>query len=140
MKKLEKRQEKIIVSGKRKRSVARAVICKGDGKVSINKIPYEFLPKLRKLMIDEPLRIAEKILGKIDYNISVGVRGGGKESGIEAARLAIARALVEASKSKDLRKAFLDYDRNLLVADTRRKETYKPGDSKARKKRQKSYR
>ena len=59
---------------------------------------------------------------------------------IEASRLAIARALVEATKSKELKKAFIDYDRNMLVADTRRKEPYKPGDSKARSKRQKSYR
>jgi ribosomal protein S9 len=39
-----------------------------------------------------------------------------------------------------LRKAFLSYDRNLLVADVRRKEAYKPGDSKARAKRQSSKR
>ena len=44
------------------------------------------------------------------------------------------------TKSAELKKAFLSYDRGLLVADTRRKETYKPGDSKARAKRQKSYR
>ena len=35
---------------------------------------------------------------------------------------------------------FMKYDRQLLVADVRRKEVYKPGDSKARSKRQKSYR
>ncbi len=135
-----KREEKIVVSGKRKKSVARAVISKGTGKISINKVPYELLPKIRRLMLEEPLRIAEKILGKIDYDISITTKGGGIESGIEASRLAIARALVSASKSRELRKAFLEYDRNLLVADTRIKETYKPGDSKARRKRQKSYR
>ena len=40
----------------------------------------------------------------------------------------------------DLRKAFLSYDRTLLVADVRRKEQRKPNDSKARAARQKSYR
>ena len=40
----------------------------------------------------------------------------------------------------ELRKAYLKYDRNLLVADVRRKEAYKPGDSKARSKRQSSKR
>lgn len=128
-----------IVSGKRKRSVARAAVKQGTGKVTINKIPYEFLPRIRKLMIEEPLRIAQQ-LGLLNYDISVIVSGGGIDSGIEAARLAIARALVKASKSKELKKAFLTYDRNLIVADTRVKETYKPGDSKARAKRQKSYR
>ena len=135
-----KDKEKIVVSGKRKRSIARAIISKGTGKITINKKPYNFLPNLRRLMIDEPLRIAKDVLGKVDYDISVSLRGGGIESNIEAARLSIARALVLASKSKELRKAFISYDRNLLIADTRRKEPYKPGDSKARRKRQKSYR
>ena len=44
------------------------------------------------------------------------------------------------SNSKELVNAFLNYDRNLLVADVRRKEAYKPGDSKARSKRQSSKR
>ena len=43
-------------------------------------------------------------------------------------------------KSKEISKTFLAYDRNLLIADVRRKETRKPGDSKARAKRQTSYR
>lgn len=134
------KDEKVIVSGKRKRSVARAIISNGTGRIVINKKPYEFLPRLRKLMISEPIRIAEQVLGKVDYDISISIVGGGIESGIEAARLAIARALLQASKSKELRKAFIDYDRNLVIADTRVKEAYKPGDSKARRKRQKSYR
>jgi small subunit ribosomal protein S9 len=135
-----KNKKKIIETGKRKTSVARAVIEEGDGKIRINKKPYKFLPELRKLMIDEPLKIAKEVLGGMNYDIDVNVSGGGQESQIEASRLAIAKALVKASKSKKLEDAYLDYDRNLLVADTRRKEAYKPGVSKARKKRQKSYR
>ena len=131
---------KIIVSGKRKTSIAKAVLIDGNGKIIINKRPYESLPIFRRLMILEPVRIYEQIFGKLNFDISVKTSGGGVESGIEASRLAIARALLEVSKSKELKKAFLDYDRNLLVADTRRKEAYKPGDSKARAKRQKSYR
>ena len=135
-----KQGEKIVVSGKRKRSVARAAISAGTGKIRINKMPYELLPYIRRLMIEEPLRIAKEKLGKVDYDIDVEINSGGQEAGIEAARLAIARALVQATKSKELRKAFIEYDRNMIVADTRVKETYKPGDSKARAKRQKSYR
>jgi len=130
--------DKIVVSGKRKRSVARAIISLGSGKITINKQSHNLLPYIRKLMIEEPLRIAGDLVK--NYDISVTTKGGGVESGIEAARLAIARALVAATKNKELRKAFLAYDRNMLVADTRRKEPYKPGDSKARAKRQKSYR
>ena len=66
--------------------------------------------------------------------------GGGEKGQIEAVRLALARAISEFSDSKELANAFLKYDRNLLIADVRRKEAYKPGDSKARRKRQKSYR
>ena len=131
--------EKIVVSGKRKRSVARAVIVEGTGKIKVNKVSYELLPKFRRLMIEEPLRIAKE-LGIENYDIEVSFSGGGFESGIEASRLAIAKALVKATKSDELKKAYLAYDRNMLVADTRRKEPYKPGDSKARSKRQKSYR
>jgi len=54
--------------------------------------------------------------------------------------LALSRAINDFTKSKELAEAFVAYDRNLLVADVRRKEMYKPGDSKARRSRQKSFR
>ena len=131
---------KIITSGKRKRAVARAVITEGDGKITINKKDYKTLQMFDKLRIEEALRIAEKILGKINFNISVSARGGGEKGQIDAARIAIAKSIVEFSKSKELTEAYLKYDRNLLVADIRRKEPNKPGDSKARAKRQSSKR
>ena len=56
---------KIVVSGKRKRSVARAVIFPGSGKITINKSSYELLPRLRRIRIEEPLMLAKEILGKI---------------------------------------------------------------------------
>ncbi len=131
---------KIITSGKRKRAVARAVLQEGIGKISINGRNHKILHFFDKLKIDEPLRIAENLLGKLNFDVSISVKGGGEKGQVEAARIALAKAIVEFSKSDELEKAFLDYDRNLLVADVRRKETYKPGDSKARSKRQKSYR
>jgi small subunit ribosomal protein S9 len=132
---------RMMVSGKRKAAVAKALISSGSGKVTINKIPYENLSsEFHVLLIREPLEIAKKTLGSLDADIRVNLAGGGTESRIEAARLAIAKALVKFTKSSELKKAFLEYDRNMLVADTRRKEPYKPGDSKARAKRQKSYR
>lgn len=137
--------KKIVTTGKRKSAVARAVVMEGNGKILINNKPHEHLEMLRKLAIEEPIRIAAEI-SPINFNIEVNVRGGGQESQIEAARLAIARALVEAfkqedkKKAEDLKKAYLLYDRNILIADVRRREPYKPGDSKARAKRQKSYR
>ncbi len=134
------KQNKIMVSGKRKTAVAKARIEKGGGKISINKKQYQNFSDIRRLMIQEPVEIAKEVLGSFDFDIEVRVKGGGQKSQIEAARLAIAKVLVEFTKSAELRKAFLTYDRNLLVADTRRKEAYKPNDSKARRKRQKSRR
>ncbi len=132
---------RLIVSGKRKTSIAKAYISEGEKvMITINRRNYSNLHFLDKLKIEEPLRIAQNVLGDLNVSIQVKVRGGGEKGQIEAARLAIARALVQFYKSVALRKAFLDYDRSLLVADVRRKEAYKPGDSKARRKRQKSYR
>ena len=131
---------KIIASGKRKTSVARAILTEGTGKVTINKKDYKNLPMFDKLKIEEPLRIAENILGKINFDVAISVRGGGEKGQIEAARVALAKAIVNFAKNKELTDAFLTYDRNMLVADVRRKEAYKPGDSKARSKRQSSKR
>ena len=132
--------KKIITSGKRKRAIARAFLTEGSGKITINRKDYKNLQILDRLKIEEPIRIAENILGKINFDVSIGVKGGGEKGQLEAARLALSRAMIEFSKSKELTNAFMSYDRNLLIADVRRKETYKPGDSKARRKRQSSKR
>jgi small subunit ribosomal protein S9 len=131
---------KIITSGKRKTAIARAEIKEGTGKITLNKINYENLHKFDVLRIKEPILIAEKVLGKINFDVIITIRGGGEKGQVEAARLALARAIVKFSESSEIEKAFFEYDRNLLVADIRRKEAYKPGDSKARAKRQTSYR
>jgi len=133
-------QKQLIASGKRKTAIAKATIVSGTGKILINKIPYENLDFFKKLLIKEPVELTKKVLGNFDFDIKVIITGGGSESQIDAARLAIARSIVEFTKSDELKSVFTKYDKALLVADTRRKEAYKPGDSKARKKRQKSFR
>ena len=132
--------KRIIASGKRKRSVARAILTDGDGKITINKKDYKRLQLFGKLKIEEPVRIAENIFGKPIFNVAINVRGGGEKGQVEAARLALTRAILKSTESKEFENAVTDYDRSLLVADVRRKEAYKPGDSKARRKRQKSFR
>ena len=132
--------KKIIASGKRKTAVARAILTEGPGKIIINKKDYKNLEMFDKLKIEEPLRIAENILSKLNFDVNINVVGGGEKGQIEAARLALAKVIVKFTNNEKLMKAYLDYDRNLLVADVRRKEAYKPGDSKARKKRQSSKR
>ena len=131
---------KIITSGKRKTAVAKAILVEGSGKITINKKAYKNLQMFDRLKIEEPLKITENVVGKINFDVEIKIKGGGEKGQIEAARLALAKAIVKFSNSKELTKAFLEYDRNLLVADIRRKEAYKPGDSKARSKRQTSKR
>lgn len=131
---------KIVVSGKRKTAVAKATIEAGSGVVSFNRRPLSFLSELQQLEISEPLVIAKDVLGKLDFDIALNVKGGGIACQVEAGRLAIAKAIVKFSKNDDLKNAFLAYDRNMLIADTRRKEACKPGDSKARAMRQTSFR
>lgn len=131
---------KIIASGKRKTAIAKAEIKEGTGKITINKINYENMHEFDMLRIKEPITIAEKILGKINFDIKVSVKGGGEKGQVDAARLAIARAIIKFTNSEKLEDVFFEYDKHLLVADVRRKEANKPGDSKARAKRQTSYR
>ena len=130
----------VHVSGKRKTAVARATASEGDGRVTINNVLLDLhSPELSRERIYEPLRLAGSQANKI--NISVTVNGGGVSAQSDAARLAIAKALVAFTKNKNLEKTYLDYDRQLLVADVRRKEVHKPNrQGKARAKRQKSYR
>ena len=77
---------KIITSGKRKTAIARAVLTEGDGEVKINKRDYKTLQIFDRLKIEEPLRIGEKILGKIKFNVSINIKGGGEKGQIDAAK------------------------------------------------------
>jgi len=127
------------VSGKRKRAVARGTVREGKGVVRVNSLMLDvYQPAVAQMMIQEPLVIAGDAAKKVDIDIVV--RGGGWHSQAEAARLVVAKGLVEYSGSKTLKKTFLEYDRHLLVSDIRRAEMSKPNDSKPRAKRQKSYR
>ncbi len=132
-------KDKVIhTSGSRKTAVARATLKKGSGIIRINGLLLDhYSTELRRMMIKEALMLAGDVVNKVD--IKVRVKGGGPNSQAEAIRLAIARALVEFEPK--LRDVFLAYDRQLLVADTRRKEQRKPlHHGKARAKKQTSYR
>ena len=130
----------IIASGKRKTATAKASLWPGNGVVRVNSIPIDFIePKMSRLKLKEPLILAGDIVNKV--NIDVDVIGGGVTSQAEAARLAIAKSLVDFTKNDKLKEIFLTYDRTLLVADVRRKEPAKPNrHGQARSKVKKSYR
>ena len=130
----------INTSGKRKRAIARAVIKQGNGIVRINHVLLDFMqPRMSRLKLMEPLILAGEVSNKVD--IDVHVTGGGISSQADASRIAIAKALADFAKSDKLMEIFLAYDRNMLVADVRRKEPSKPNrHGQARSKVQKSYR
>ncbi|MEK6926994.1 MAG: 30S ribosomal protein S9 [Nanoarchaeota archaeon] len=133
--------EKQIFSGKRKTAVAKLRLRPGKGNIVFNGTSYQLLNLFHKLALSEPLRIFEHEMGEpLTHDFIVNVHGGGKESQIQAARLTIACSLIKLTGSETLKKAFIAYDRNMVVEDARRKEASKPGDSAPRAKRQKSYR
>jgi len=130
--------KQIHTSGTRKRAKARATMKQGSGKIKINNIDInQWEPEYLRLKILEPTILAKETAKKFD--ISLRVHGGGITGQAEAARLAIAKALVE--DNPKLKQQFLEYDRHLLVADVRQRESRKPNTSgNARGKTQKSYR
>ncbi len=127
-------------SGKNKTAIARATITKGTGKTRINKKPIEIYdPEFAKLKILEPLMLAgENVVSGIDINVKVS--GGGIIGQANAVRTAIARGIVEWTNDTNIRDTFAAYDRNLIVNDSRQKETKKFGGPGARARFQKSYR
>jgi small subunit ribosomal protein S9 len=130
----------LVVSGKRKTAIAKAIVKPGMGRVRVNNIPLEiYEPEVARLKILEPLiEAGEEVWKGLDINVKV--RGGGFMGQAEAARMAIARALIKWTKSAHLKSAFLKLDRTLVAGDPRRSEPKKFGGPGARARDQKSYR
>jgi small subunit ribosomal protein S9 len=127
-------------SGKHKTATARATVTKGNGRIRVNKIPLElYTPEIAMMKISEPLMIAGNgIVSGIDINVDV--RGGGIVGQANAVRTAVARGIVEWTNDTIVRDNFVNYDRSLLVSDSRQKESKNFGGPGARAKYQKSYR
>jgi small subunit ribosomal protein S9 len=130
----------LVVSGKRKTAVARAIVKPGVGKIRINRTPLEiFEPEIAREKIMEPLlQAGEVVWGQLDMDVRTS--GGGYMGQAEAARMAVANALLKWTKSAHLRTVFTEYDRTMLAGDSRSKEPKKFGGPGARAKEQKSYR
>jgi small subunit ribosomal protein S9 len=136
---MSERKRILLVTGKRKTAIARAVIKPGRGSVTVNEFPVsQIRPELARARISEPLSLAGDRLNTID--VRVRVHGGGFMGQAEAARMAIARALTEWTRSAELRRVFTSFDRTMLAGDPRRKEPKKFGGPGARRRKQKSYR
>jgi len=121
--------EVINTLGRRKTSVARVYLKKGEGKVTINKRDYkEFFPvSVLQSKVEQAFALTETT-GQ--YDVTVNVSGGGINGQAEAIRLGISRALVKIDPEfKPALKA-----EGLMTRDPRMVERKKPGQPKARKK------
>ncbi len=121
--------EKIHKIGRRKASIARIYLSKGNGNVRINNkdLNNYFSTDGLKSKINLPFIITET-LGK--YDLSVNVSGGGNTGQADAIKLAVSRALCEVNEEyRPLLKK-----EGLLTRDSRVVERKKPGQKKARKK------
>ena len=129
----------IVVSGKRKTALARAIVKPGSGRIRINKIPIEIVePEIAREKMMEPLiHAGEEVWKQVDMDVKTS--GGGYMGQAEAARMAVANGLLKWTKSSHLRTVFAEYDRTMIVGDSRRKETKKFGGPGARARDQKSY-
>ncbi len=118
--------------GRRKSATARARLHKGSGKIIINGQDYNEYVTSSKPLINKILQpfIVLDIMSK--YDVSILVKGGGKNGQIEASQLAIAKSLV--SLNADFKNTLKRAD--LLSRDSRDKERKKFGLKGARKKRQ----
>jgi small subunit ribosomal protein S9 len=127
-------------SGKKKTAVARATVSDGAGRVRVNARPVELVdPELARLKMLEPFRVVGDDLRE-EVDIDVTVEGGGFSGQADAVRTAIARGLVEYTNDAELRDAYMEFDRSLLVNDVRQSEPKKWGGPGARARYQKSYR
>jgi small subunit ribosomal protein S9 len=130
----------LVVSGKRKTATARAVVRPGIGRVYVNMVPVEiYEPEIARAKIMEPLlQAGDEVWKQLDLHVKTS--GGGYMGQAEAARMAIANAVLKWTKSTHLRTVFAEYDRTMIAGDSRRKESKKFGGSGARSRVQKSYR
>ena len=120
--------EMINAVGRRKASVSRVYLTKGDGKIVINgKSLEDYFPQTHiQHTITDPFKVveAEKI-----YDLKVNVKGGGFKGQAEATRMAISRALIKLNEEfRSPLKA-----RKFLTRDARVVERKKYGKPKARK-------
>jgi len=114
--------------GRRKEAVTRVFLSKGDGKITINGKDYKeyfSLDYLQKQVV-LPLKAIE---GGDKFDVKINAAGGGIKGQAEAAKLGIARALLEVNAElRPVLKAA-----GLLRRDPRSVERKKPGRKKARR-------
>ncbi len=119
--------EVINTIGRRKTSVARVYLKSGKGEISVNGRKFEeyFPTEVLQIIVKQPFASVESA----DFDVNINVDGGGVAGQAEAARLGIARALVQLdAENRPALKA-----EGFLTRDPRMVERKKPGRRKARR-------
>lgn len=114
--------------GRRKEAVTRVFLSRGNGTITVNDKDYKVYFPLVYLQnqVEIPLKTVE---GLDKFDVKINATGGGIKGQAEAAKLGIARALIEVNEEyKPLLKAA-----GMLTRDPRSVERKKPGKKKARK-------
>jgi small subunit ribosomal protein S9 len=121
-------EARIQTVGRRKRSVARVLLSRGNGKWSVNgRELADYFPRpTHQIRISEPLKVtgSEGL-----FDVTIRVAGGGLTGQSDAVRMGLARALLklDGENRPKLR------EHGLLTRDARQVERKKPGRPKARK-------
>ena len=115
-------------TGKRKNSIARVWLKKGEGKITINGKPLDkyFARPVLQMIVNQPLDI---IKGENEYDIKVTVKGGGLSGQAGALRHGISKAL--SLYDTGFRSALKKF--GFLTRDARVVERKKYGLAKARR-------
>ncbi|MDD5422992.1 MAG: 30S ribosomal protein S9 [Candidatus Omnitrophota bacterium] len=115
-------------TGRRKNSIARVRVMAGEGKITVNKRPFnDYFPReTHRLIIMQPLELV-KLETKID--VFANVNGGGLSGQAGAVKQGIARALVmmDQAVKPPIKKA------GFLTRDSRMRERKKYGRKRARR-------
>ncbi|TAK44672.1 MAG: 30S ribosomal protein S9 [Saprospiraceae bacterium] len=121
--------EMINAIGRRKASVARVYLTKGQGNIKVNGKDYkEYFPQIHvQSSVTDPFTTVN--LEANLYDVKINVDGGGYKGQAEAVRMGISRALV--TLNADFRK--LLKEKKYLTRDARQVERKKYGKPKARK-------
>jgi small subunit ribosomal protein S9 len=114
--------------GRRKEAVTRVFLTRGEGKITINDKDYKQYFSLVYLQnqVELPFKTVE---GVDKYDVKINASGGGMKGQAEAAKLGIARALLQVNA--EFRPALKAA--GLLRRDPRSVERKKPGRKKARR-------
>jgi small subunit ribosomal protein S9 len=120
------KQKKAV--GRRKEAVTRVFLSKGNGQITVNGKDYKTYFSLVYLQnqVEAPFKAVE---AADKYDVVINATGGGVKGQAEAAKLGIARALIE--QNAEYRPALKAA--GLLTRDPRGVERKKPGRKKARR-------